>query len=108
MEISTIIFEAHQNAVSKGFWDNPQSLPESLCLIHSEVSEALEDYRNNKEVNRLDYDKNGKPIGIPSELADIIIRVCDLAAFHDIDLEKAISKKMQYNKYRPHMHGKII
>jgi NTP pyrophosphatase (non-canonical NTP hydrolase) len=108
LEINTIVFEAHQNSVSKGFWDKPQSFPESIALVHSELSEALEDYRAGLEPDKLTYDNNGKPIGIPSELADTIIRICDLAAYYDIDLEKAISKKMQYNKCRPHMHGKII
>jgi len=41
-----------------------------------------------------------------SLLADIMIRVMDLAAFKGIDLEKHIDLKMKYNSLRPHKHGK--
>lgn len=43
---------------------------------------------------------------IGDELADIMIRVMDLAAFKGIDLEKHIDLKMKYNSLRPHKHGK--
>jgi hypothetical protein len=46
-----------------------------------------------------------KPIGLPSELADIIIRVLDLAASLDIDMDKAVIEKMQHNATRPARHG---
>lgn len=108
LTIAEIIFGAHQNSVAKGFWDTPQSLPESLCLVHSEISEALEDHRDGYPANHMYYDEKGKPCGIPSELADAVIRICDMCAYHDIDLEKAIREKMAYNATRPHMHGKIL
>ena len=41
------------------------------------------------------------------ELADIMIRVMDLAAYKEIDLEKHIALKMRYNAMRPHKHGKL-
>lgn len=108
LSIDSIIHEAHSNAVVKGFWHKPQSFPESLALIHSEISEALEDYRAGKAPNDLEFDEKGKPCGIPSELADVVIRICDLCAFHGIDLEEAIMEKMAYNRTRERMHGKII
>jgi hypothetical protein len=46
-----------------------------------------------------------KPVGLPSELADIIIRTLDLAAFLGIDMDKAIVEKLTYNATRPHKHG---
>ena len=46
-----------------------------------------------------------KPEGIPSELADIIIRVLDIAAFHHIDIAAAIADKMAYNESRTYRHG---
>lgn len=45
------------------------------------------------------------PVGVPSELADIIIRVLDLAAAYGIDIGKAVVSKMEYNKSRPEKHG---
>src|SRR6185369_7266774 len=46
-----------------------------------------------------------KPEGIPSELADIIIRVLDIVAFHGIDIAAAIADKMAYNESRTYRHG---
>lgn len=79
-------------------------IAEKLALIHSEVSEALEDLRDGKmeeEITHLD-----KPIGFPSELADIVIRVLDLSGMLGIDLEGAMRRKHEYNKSRPYKHGK--
>lgn len=108
LSINDIILAAHQNATAKGFWDNSQTFGESIALIHSELSEALEDYRSGEKPSDLKYEANGKPIGIPSELADAVIRIADLCGHWDIDLEKAIEDKMAYNATRPHMHGKIL
>lgn len=106
-ELPALVIEAHSNALKKGFWINKPTFGDSIALIHSELSEALEDFRDGKEINKLEY-KYGKPVGIPSELADVIIRVCDLAGRYDIDIETAVLAKMIYNRTRPFMHGKIL
>lgn len=49
-----------------------------------------------------------KPEGVPSELADIIIRTMDLAEEAGIDLEKAIETKLAYNNTRGFRHGKAF
>jgi hypothetical protein len=46
-----------------------------------------------------------KPCGIPSELADIIIRVLHFSGKHGIDIERAVYEKMAYNRTRPFKHG---
>jgi NTP pyrophosphatase (non-canonical NTP hydrolase) len=46
-----------------------------------------------------------KPCGLPSELADVIIRCGDLACRLGIDLETAILEKQKYNRTRAFMHG---
>ncbi|WP_405157019.1 hypothetical protein [Paenibacillus sp. FSL K6-0108] len=116
--ISELVDAAHENAVSKGWWDKNPSFGETIALIHSEASEALEDYRNGREVTDIWYENkdlktrfkdpitpNCKPCGIPSELADIVIRVMDACGHYGIDLEKAIQEKMAYNATRPQRHG---
>ena len=82
-----------------------RNIPEMLALIHSEVSEALEDYRN----QRLPLDQytmhDDKPEGFGVELADIVIRVMDLAEYLSIDLAEMIVLKYRYQLTRPHRHG---
>jgi NTP pyrophosphatase (non-canonical NTP hydrolase) len=46
-----------------------------------------------------------KPEGIPSELADILIRVLDVCGFHQIDIAGAVADKMAYNETRAYRHG---
>ena len=41
MNINELAKEVHENAVNHGWWEKPPSLPEALCLIHGELSEAL-------------------------------------------------------------------
>jgi NTP pyrophosphatase (non-canonical NTP hydrolase) len=98
---------AYLNSVSKGFHDGELNIPEKLALIHSEVSEALEALREGRMSTILSEDK-GKPEGFPSELADIIIRVGDLAGRLRINLTEEIERKMAYNQTRERKHGKAF
>lgn len=75
-----------------------------LMLIVSEAAEALEDVRNGHFAPSADP-KSGKPEGLPSELADIVIRTLDLADMLGIDLTKALEEKHSYNLGRAHRHG---
>ena len=47
----------------------------------------------------------GKMEGIPSELADVIIRVLDMCEHYGIDIEAALKEKHEFNKTRPYKHG---
>ena len=92
MDIRELQKEVHANAIHKGFWyaGQPANIPEKLCLIHSELSEALEDYRINRMVSSIN--SNGKPVGFPTELADAFIRLLDLAEFLCIDLSSFFNR----------------
>lgn len=47
-----------------------------------------------------------KPDGFMAELADVVIRCCDLAGVKDADLFAVVLQKMAFNETRPHLHGK--
>src|SRR5688572_10578278 len=119
--INQLAKEIHENAKSKGFFDAPKNIGEMLCLIHSEVSEALECDRKDKycsnktviEVNEIENDiafqaafKMLVKDTFGAELADILIRDLDLAAFKEIDIEQFIKAVMRNNSLREHKHGK--
>ena len=98
--------EAWQNSEDHGFHEKPDvGLPTRLMLIVSELAEAMEEDRVGVRTNVTTITESGKPEGVPSELADVIIRVGDLAEVYGIDLEAAVVQKMNYNKSRPYKHG---
>lgn len=97
---------ANENAHAHGWYDEPNPIPQQIALMHSELSEALECYRDgDMEVK---VTEKGKPVGFPTELADIIIRVVDTAYEMGIDLDAVVRQKMAYNKSRPYKHGRKV
>ena len=119
--INELSKQIHENNKRKGFYEDEKNIGEMLALIHSEVSEALEADRKDKWCADLSlswaestnddphfkdhYEETIKGT-FQDELADIMIRVMDLAQFKGIDLEAHIQVKMKYNSMRKYKHGK--
>ena len=103
-EINVLCHNSHEISKSKGWYEGRvRTILEAICLMHSELSEAAEEYRE----QRMDiwYQENGKPEGFPIEMADTIIRIADTCEYLGIDLEDTIRIKEAYNKTRPYRHG---
>ena len=103
--VNNLVDVCHQASVAGGWWHDiktgepminlPRIVPEKLCLIHSEVSEAMEGYRK-----KLNDDKLPHRSMLEVELADAVIRIFDLAGALKLDLGGALVEKMDYNSNR--------
>jgi NTP pyrophosphatase (non-canonical NTP hydrolase) len=92
-EFKRLCEEVRATTEEKGFETSMDNFPQKIALIHSEASEALEDYRKGREDH------------IPEELADIVIRVMDLAEGIDADLPEELLAKIEENTERDTQHG---
>ena len=135
MKLNEFAAEVHALAAEKGWWEPVPSFPEVIAMVHCELSEAIQEYRDGapnlyyscfaagnsgcfcgKETVDCYYAKTAsgtegcpyrgeKPLGVAVELADAILRILDYCAFAGIDIESVLEEKHEYNKGREYRHG---
>jgi len=100
-KINALVEAAHGASIASGWWvgvdihNDRHVVPAKLCLIHSEISEAMEGHRKG-----LMDDKLSHRLMIEVELADAMIRIADLAGALGLDLGGAVEEKMAFNAVR--------
>ena len=77
----------------KGWRNGTTTFAEYVALLHSEVSEMLEEWRNKDDSE------------LVLEYADVFIRLVDMADVFGVDLDDAYRVKMARNWARPYQHG---
>jgi NTP pyrophosphatase (non-canonical NTP hydrolase) len=113
MNLRELQAECYRIAAEKGWHEDDESPPSAtrmmtwMALIHSEVSEAVEDIRKER-ISTVLCRPDNKPAGLASELADVIIRTLDTATALGFDMEAEIRQKLEYNKTRTYKHGSKV
>jgi NTP pyrophosphatase (non-canonical NTP hydrolase) len=101
----------NEESIRKGFVDpeKPRSVEAISALLHSEVSELFEAYRDGKlnhPTKKMIEMDGGMMTNLEEELADIIIRALQNSLELGVpSIGRAVLAKFRHNQSRPAMHG---
>jgi NTP pyrophosphatase (non-canonical NTP hydrolase) len=98
--VNMLVGLCHGDSMKAGWWkdtdpDNPYVVPTKLMLTVSELGEGMEGHRKQLMDDKLP----NRPM-LEVELADAMIRICDLAGWLNYDLGGALAEKLAYNRVR--------
>lgn len=89
---------------ANGWYDKEVEVGTVLALIHSEISEALEEWRKGGDLDAIYYEGK-KPEGFGVELADALIRILDASYRFGLNMDDLVAMKLAYNRTRGYRHG---